>query len=277
MSYSINLSDEVFEKLAVLIREKAGIRLNTSKKELVRARLSKIIREEGFESFQNYYDYVLHDRTGQELIRLLDSISTNLTEFFRESGHFDYMTDVFIPDILESDLHQKSRRLRIWSAGCSTGEEPYSIAIVLEESFPPIKNWDVKVLATDISTEVLQTAIRGFYNYKRVEGISKPILKKYFQRGSGQSEDLVKVKDQIKKLITFRYLNFVDKLPFAQKFDLIFCRNVMIYFDKPFQKELVERFYQVLNPGGYLFIGHAESINWPGSKFKYIRPTVYKK
>jgi len=274
--FGLELSDAEFQAFSDLVYKKAGINLHAGKKELVRARLAKRLREDGFDSFGEYYQFVINDETGDELVQLLDSISTNLTNFFREPKHFQFMVQVFLPEISRAAA-KKGRRLRIWSAGCSTGEEPYSIAITVLENMPDLEQWDVKILATDLSTKVLATARRGIYPFERLADISPEVLRRWFQKGQGDWAGWFKVKDQVKRLIVFRRLNLIEPFPFQRSFDLIFCRNVMIYFDKKTQADLTARLHQVLADGGYLLIGHSESLTGVNQAFNYIQPTIYRK
>ena len=274
--FGLELSDAEFQAFSDLVYKKAGINLHAGKKELVRSRLAKRLREDGFDSFGEYYQFVISDETGDELVQLLDSISTNLTNFFREPKHFQFMVQVFLPEISRAAA-KKGRRLRIWSAGCSTGEEPYSIAITVLENMPDLEQWDVKILATDLSTKVLATARRGIYPFERLADISPEVLRRWFQKGQGDWAGWFKVKDQVKRLIVFRRLNLIEPFPFQRSFDLIFCRNVMIYFDKKTQADLTARLHQVLADGGYLLIGHSESLTGVNQAFNYIQPTIYRK
>ncbi len=277
MNNSIKLSDSEFTAISNLVYKKAGINLHAGKKELVRARLATIIREENFGTFGNFFEHTVQDQTGNELVRLLDAIATNLTNFFREPVHFSFMAETFLPEIISSKRNGHLKHLRIWSAGCSTGEEPYSIAMTLFDHLPSIASMDVKILATDLSTQVLKIALKGVYPDEKVSGVTPETLRKYFQKGHHSAEGSFRVKDEVKKLITFRRLNLNDAFPVKGPFDLIFCRNVMIYFDKNIQQALVSRFYNILKTDGYLLIGHAESLGLTNNNFHYVQPTIYKK
>jgi chemotaxis protein methyltransferase CheR len=268
------LSDDEFWAISRLVREKAGINLHGGKKELVRARLAKQIRDGDYDNFDQYYRHVLADRTGDELVRLLDAVATNLTQFFREPQHFRFMDEVFLPEL---EKRRGARRLRVWSAGCSTGEEPYSAAITVLERDPGWASRDFKVLATDLSTKVLAEGRRGVYPADRLANVRVDVLKRHFRKGRGDWEGYYMVNDRLRKLVAFRRLNLIEPFPFQRPLDLIFCRNVMIYFDKPTQEELVGRLHEALAGGGYLFIGHSESLNAVKHHFKYIQPTVYQK
>ncbi len=276
-SWSIELSEKEFQAFSDLVHRKAGINLHSGKKQLVRARLAARIRSLKLGTFSQYYDYVINDHKGDELVLLLDSISTNLTQFFREPKHFDFMAEKFLPELAAARLKSDQRQIRVWSAGCSTGEEPYSIAITLLDNLSSFTGWDIKILATDLSTRVLGVARQAVYAEERVRDIPAATMRKYFQAGRGDWSGCFKVKDAVKKLVVFRRLNLMDPLPFSNPMDLIFCRNVMIYFDKKTQGELVDRLYQSLAKDGYLFIGHSESLTGVKHSFKYVQPTVYRK
>jgi chemotaxis protein methyltransferase CheR len=264
-----------FEKIRRLIYEKCGINLHEGKKELVSARLGKRLREGKFRSFAHYYDHVVTEEGADELVRMIDSISTNLTYFFREDSHFQKLTAV-LPHLLAASGNKSSPRLRIWSAACSTGEEPYSAAIKVRETMNGIPV-DVKILATDISTSVLKTAASGIYNAEKIKNIPPGLVKKYFQGGSGKWEGYYRVKNEIRELVQFKRFNLMQPPPQGVYFDIIFCRNVMIYFDKQTQSALVNRLYDSLVSGGYLFIGHSESLTGLNHRLKYIEPSVYRK
>jgi chemotaxis protein methyltransferase CheR len=267
------LTQADFEKISRLIYEQSGIALHEGKKELVRARLGKRLRQGRFQSFRDYYQFVVRDDSGEELVYLLDSISTNLTSFFREQVHFDYLQNDLLPR-WRTARPGRDKRLSIWSAGCSSGEEVYSIAMILLET---LENWDIRILASDISTRVLKKAAAGIYKMERIRAIPMAVLKKYFLRGENNWQDHVKIKNFVKALVTFKRVNLMEPFSFPQAFDCIFCRNVMIYFDKKTQEALVNRFYQNLHPEGVLFIGHSESLTGIRHPFRYLRPAVYQR
>ena len=264
-----------FEKIRRLIYEKCGINLHEGKKELVRARLGKRLREGNFRSFSHYYNYVVTEEGAAELVRMIDSISTNLTYFFREDSHFQKLTAI-LPNLLAASGNKGVPRLRIWSAACSTGEEPYSIAIKILETMSGTSN-DVKILATDISTSVLKTAESGIYSAEKIKNIPAGLVKKYFQGGMGKWEGYFRVKNDIRERVQFKRFNLMQPPPQSVKFDVIFCRNVMIYFDKQTQSALVNRLCDSLVSDGYLFIGHSESLTGFNHRLKYIEPSVYRK
>ncbi|MEW6387518.1 MAG: protein-glutamate O-methyltransferase CheR [Thermodesulfobacteriota bacterium] len=269
------LTEREFQDFCQLIRQHAGIHLTTQKKELVRARLMKIMRTRGLVSFQQYYRQVLEDRSGAELTLLLDAISTNQTAFWREPTHFLYLAKEVLP--LWVKQLRGNPRWRFWSAGCSSGEEPYTLAMVLQDALPGHDLSGVKIYASDISTQMLAQAQRGVYPLARVEPLSPEWRRRFFQKGVNRWEGFVRVKPELRAMMQFFRLNFMESFSFNQEFDLIFCRNVMIYFEKSTQAELVAKFYKCLRPGGYLFIGHSESLCNISHRFIYVKPTIYRK
>ncbi len=269
---STELRDVDFEKIRRLVYDLCGINLHDGKKALVKSRLNKRLTEGGFGSFSKYYKYVTTKEGADELITMIDSLSTNLTSFFREEAHFRKLVEI-VPDMVKS----RSRGgFRIWCAGCSTGEEPYSIAITLKEVLNG-QGADCKILATDISTKVLRTAMTGIYSDERVKTIPKTLLRAYFQIGQGSSNGQYRVKKELRDMVEFTRFNLMDTVSFDKVFDVIFCRNVMIYFDKETQGKLINRFYNCLGEDGWLFIGHSESLTGLNHSFKYVEPSVYRK
>ncbi|MCE5250233.1 protein-glutamate O-methyltransferase CheR [bacterium] len=268
--HSFELRDSEYKKLADIVYRCAGISLGDNKKELVHARLSKILRKREIAGFSEYMSILSNDKTGDELISLLDAISTNVTHFFRESEHFTFFNETF------SDKGHDGN-LRIWSAGCSSGEEPYSIAITLRENILKEKSPMPYILATDLSTKVLDRATSGLYPMKAIENLQAALKKKYFLKGKGEFAGMIKVKKAITSMVTFQRLNLIEPFQFSKKFDVIFCRNVMIYFDNETRSSIVRKYYDALHPGGYLIIGHSESLNGVDHSFKYIKPTIYRK
>ncbi len=269
------LSDRDFRRFSVLVYEKCGINLHDGKKELVRARLSKRLRKGNFKDFKTYYRFVAEDESGNELVRMLDAISTNQTSFFREKKHFDFLKETVFPSYVVEKIN--SRKLRFWSAGCSSGEEPYSLAIWLLEYLNESLPFDVKILATDISTKVLALAQRGVYTSKRLANMPILFPGKYFQQGFASQKGNFRVKQSLRELIEFKRFNLMAPFPFKEVFNVIFCRNVMIYFDKKTQQALVDKFYESLSHGGYLFVGHSESLTGIRRKFEYVMPSIYRK
>ncbi len=232
----------------------------------------KRLRALGIDSFRNYLRYIKEDRTSQELHVMIDSLTTNKTSFFREKQHFDYMRTQIIPE-----LKKRATGVRLWSAGCSSGEEPYSIAMLLCEEWPQIENFAVRILATDISTKILAKARAGEYERENLQDVPPGYLPKYFnQTRTGASRTYV-VRDGIKKMVHFARLNLMDEWPMKGPFDVIFCRNVMIYFDGATQARLIQRFRDLLITGGHLLVGHSESLVANSCGFKYIQPATYVK
>jgi chemotaxis protein methyltransferase CheR len=270
-------SERDFQTISRLVYETCGIHLHMGKRELVRARLAKLLRQGRFDSFADYIHHVEQDTSGQELIQLIDAISTNLTSFFRENDHFVYLQNEYLSACLARKHEQRSYRLRVWSAGCSSGEEPYTIGIVLSEVLPSDRPWDVKILATDISTRVLGIAREGVYDEQKVKSVPKLLKQRYLHRQPGSTDRMYQVSDSLKDMILFRRLNLQEPWPVKGPIDVIFCRNVMIYFDKQTQQRLIERFWEVLAPGGVLFTGHSESLTGIAHSFKYVQPTIYSK
>ncbi len=273
------LSNKEFELFRKLIYKSCGIHLTSSKKELVKARLSKRLTKTGINSFEQYYKFVTrHDKSGNELVHLLDSISTNKTDFFREKRHFDFLNTKLLPELIKKKEKAKSKILRVWCAASSSGEEPYTLAITILNHINPNDGWNVKILATDISTKILQKAIKGIYERDSLKGISPAIVSSHFKSVVIDKSNCFQVKDHLKKLITFRRFNLMSpKFPFRNPFDFIFCRNVMIYFDTETQHGLISKFYDCLPKGGHLFIGHSETLAKKTHGFKYIEPAVYQK
>jgi chemotaxis protein methyltransferase CheR len=272
----IEITDNEFQLISNLVYERFGINLTDKKKGLVKGRLNKLLRELGFTSFKKYYDFVIEDKTGQSLLTLVDKISTNHSFFFREKAHFHYLNEVVLPQIVEEQKHLKFKSLRIWSAGCAAGEEAYTVAIVLKEYFGlNLNDWDIGILATDISLSVLNQAISGKYQKEKVINVPGTLFLKYFKN---IDNDFVEVNDDLKKMVLFKRLNFMNAdFPFKSKFNIIFCRNVMIYFDKTTRESLVNKLYKYTFDKGYLFIGHSESLQRDGCPYKYIKPAVYYK
>lgn len=269
----ISINDGDFKNLTQFIKNNYGINL-TQKRTLIEGRLSNIIIEKGFDSFSDYLNYVFNDKTGEEIVVLINKLTTNHTYFMRESKHFDYVRDTVMPYLAKT---VKDRDLRVWSAGCSTGEEPYTLEMIMQDFFGPgLRTWDTQILATDISNRALEIARRGIYSEAAVNEMPSMWRLNYFEKcGDGEG---FRVKDSIKSNIIFRTFNLMRAdFPFRKKFHVIFCRNVMIYFDQPTKDALINRFYDFTEPGGYLFIGHSESVNREATRYKYIMPAVYRR
>jgi chemotaxis protein methyltransferase CheR len=238
------LSNEDFELFRRLIYDSCGISLTSSKKELVKARLTKRLTKVGIDSFKDYYKYVTKtDNTGKELIHLIDSISTNKTDFFREKKHFDFLNTSLLPSLISSKTKAGIKKLRIWCAASSSGEEPYTLAMTVFNHLKPNNGWDVKILATDISTKILQKAINGIYRKELLKDIPPGTISAHFSRVLYENTNCYKAKDHLRDIITFRRFNLMTpEFPFKKPFDFIFCRNVMIYFDPETQSNLLQGF-----------------------------------
>jgi len=273
----IVLCEDEFRQISDLVYEHCGINLHDGKKELVRSRLAKRLHRGRFTSFSQYIKHVLEDPTGKEFSILVDSLSTNLTKFFREERHFEYMRSQLLPRLMKARQSRGQYRIRGWSAGCSSGEEPYSVALTLLEALGGKGRWDVKLLATDVSTQILERAQAGIYDRERIEPIPLPLRSKYLIAHHEGDKERYEVGPALRELVIFRYLNLMKDWPVKGPLDFIFCRNVMIYFDKPTQARLIHRFYDLLGSGGVLFTGHSESLTGIEHAFKYVQPTIYLK
>jgi chemotaxis protein methyltransferase CheR len=267
------LTDPEFQRLRQLIHRQTGIALSEAKRELLYGRLARRVRKLGLESFAQYCR-VLEDGAAGELQELTNAITTNLTSFFREDYHFKQLAEEAFPQIeVERTL---TRRMRVWSAGCSTGEEPYSLAIVMREALKHLRNWDIRLLATDIDSKVVATAAAGVYAAERIMGVSAARRAKWFLPAAARP-GFYSASDELKSLITFKQLNLLDPWPMKGIFDVIFCRNVVIYFDKPTQRALFERMADLQEPGGWLFIGHSENLLNVTRRYKLVGRTVYRR
>ncbi len=268
------IGDAEFEFIRHVVGENAGIVLGPNKRQLVQGRLARRLRDLGLRSYQQYCEHV--QRSGpEELVGLINALTTNVTSFFRENHHFEALANYMLPEAMKRNA--ASRRLRIWSAGCSTGEEPHCIAMVAAEVLPASPRYDLKILATDIDSDVVAAATSGIYPVDRMSSVSPERLKRFFLKGSGENEGCAVARHDIKSTITFRTLNLLHGWPMKGPFDVIFCRNVMIYFDQPTREKLVNRFSEMLAPGGYLCIGHSESIHAGSAPFKLVGKTIYRR
>ncbi|MCB1871919.1 MAG: protein-glutamate O-methyltransferase CheR [Gammaproteobacteria bacterium] len=264
-----------FDFLRKVSNSRTGIVVSDDKFDMFYSRLSRRVRLLGLKDFSEYCDLISNETEEREVLELVNALTTNLTAFFRENHHFEYLTHTLVPEFLQRN--RESRRLRIWSAGCSTGEEPYSLSIALRESLPETGGWDVRILATDIDSAVLAKAADAIYPIERVAGVEQGRLRRWFQRGRGARSGMVRLKPEIKSLIEFHQLNLIQEWAMSEPMDAIFCRNVMIYFDKKTKAKLVERYANTLCDGGYLFIGHSESLFNLTDCFELIGNTVYRK
>lgn len=273
------LSDKEFNRFSTFIYDHAGIKMPHAKKTMLEARLQKRLKANAIHTFEEYGDFVFSSEgRAAELIHLIDVVTTNKTDFFRESGHFDFMVKTALPNVLEERGDVLRDPVRIWSAGCSTGEEPYTLAIVLSEFAVGRPHFRAAITASDICTQVLQTAKTGIYPEERTDPIPLNLKKKYLTRSREKTKSLVRISSAVRSLVTFKRINFMDDdFGLSEKMDIIFCRNVVIYFDKPTQQTLMRKFYKQLRPGGYLFIGHSETLSGLDVDFKAVASTVYRK
>jgi len=272
------MTDSNFLHIKEVAYQRTGIVLGDHKREMVYSRLARRCRALGADNFDQYI-HILESDNSDELSHFVNSITTNLTSFFRESHHFDYMLETVLPEVFEANADTK--RVRIWSAGCSTGEEPYSLAITLykflKKNVVRYKGWDVKILATDLDSNVLAHGKRGVYHISGTDGLSDEDRSEYFDELDQANGHELIAKDKIRNLITFNRLNLLHKWPMKGKFDVIFCRNVVIYFDKDTQKVLFDRYANLLKNPGYLMIGHSENLHRVTDRFKALGGTRYKK
>lgn len=275
---NLRLNRQEYQLISDLMHDRFGINLHEGKRELIKARLGKVLRREGIDSYGKLYDMAVADQTGHKLNIIVNALTTNVTHFFREQPHFDFISKVIMPEFVEDKKATVGNKLRVWSAGCSSGEEPYSIAFTITDYLQEKQTGDadVKILATDISMEALSVAEMAVYKKKEIN-IAIPLgKKKYFEPLPGDNE-LLKIRENISCLTKFRYLNLNGTWPMKNLFDIIFCRNVMIYFSPGAKKTLISRIKGVLKNDGYFFIGHSESINNMSEGFEYIAPGIYRK
>ncbi len=267
------ITSNEFEQLRHFLYENYGINLTEKKKTLVMSRLNKVLSERKISSYQDYIDLVKTDPSGDIVSELLNRITTNHTFFFRENQHFEFFRKSVLPELEER--YGKDKDLRIWSAGCSTGDEPYTLSILMMEHFMLRREaWDLQVLGTDISRRVLDFGKTGIYDLEAIKELPEKWARTYFHK---PENGLVQIRDEIRGNVIFRRFNLMNPFPFKKPFHVIFCRNVMIYFDKKTKRKLTKKFYDALEPGGYLFIGHSESIDLKDLDFTYVRPAIYRK
>ena len=282
--HSPTMSDREFKRFSEFIYARCGIKLPPAKKTMLTARLLKRLRDLGLTSYKEYYEYIdTQEGRSKELTRMIDVVTTNKTEFFREVKHFDFLAKSALPALVGSTQARSQRKLNIWSAGCSSGEESYTLAMVLTEFFNgrqtgsrPLDQFSI--LATDISAQMLTTAKRAIYPKETVEPVPVMWRQKYLMRGKNSQKEFCRVVPELRHCITFCHLNLMDKdFGIKTRMDIIFCRNVVIYFDRQTQRRLFEKFYDQLVPGGYLFIGHSESLHGINERFQSVATTVYRK
>jgi len=269
-----SFGEQEFAAFRELVKTHTGIHLSEQKREMVYGRLSRRLRALGLESFREYRE-LLESGDGEELVQFCNAITTNLTAFFREAHHFQYLREQLLgPRAADA---RSSRRLRIWSAGCSTGEEPYSIAMTVHEALPDARRWDIKILATDLDTEVLGRGERGVYEQERVRGLTPARLARFFRPAGNAANAGYATTGELRGLITFRELNLMRVLPMKGPFDAVFCRNVIIYFDKDTQRDLFARIARLQRPGDLLFLGHSESLYRVSDEYTLVGKTIYRR
>lgn len=275
------LTDSDFSYLSKLAGEVAGISLSSGKRELIYGRLVKRLRALDLKDFKSYCLLLKEGEeeggNKDERTHFINSITTNVTSFFRENHHFEFMAESLLPELISKKSADSRPRLRIWSAGCSSGREPYSIAMVLKECVPDIERWDVKILATDLDSNILEVAKTAIYPKDHVKEISLDRRKRWFQVGCGVNENSIKVIDEIKNMVTYRKLNLTEKWPMKGPFDIIFCRNVTIYFDRDTRVTLLDNFAEYLGNEGCLFVGHSESLFGLTQRFSTVGRTIHRK
>jgi len=271
-----SMSEKDFKRFAEFIHEECGIKLPPSKKTMLEARLQKRLRVLGHKDYTSYCEYLFSPEGMEcELVNLIDQVTTNTTDFFREPKHFEYLYSTLLPNWLA--MNGDHRPFRIWSAGCSIGAEPYTMACVLSDFKERNQRFRFHILATDISTEVLQKAAKGIYTLEQARGVPKATLHKYFLRSKDHTRKLVRAAPEVRRLLEFRQLNFMENFSLKEPRDVIFCRNVIIYFDKPTQARLMQKFCANLAHGGHLFIGHSESLAGQSLPLTQVAPTIYRK
>jgi chemotaxis protein methyltransferase CheR len=279
--HSASLNDKQFEKLSLFIHEECGIKIPPTKKTMLEVRLRKRLRTLGIPNFDEYVKFLFSDSgMNDEIVHMIDVVTTNKTDFFREPKQFPFLTDYALPEIIKAYKVGNGRKLKVWSAGCSTGEEPYTLAIVLNEfaENTETRNFDYSILATDISTEVLNKAAMAIYDMERVEPIPFELKKKYLLRSKDPQKKVVRIVPELRKKVEFARVNFMDyNLGLKEKVDVIFCRNVIIYFDKETQERIIRKLTDNLNSGGYLFLGHSETLFSMSLPLTQLAPSIYKK
>ena len=273
------LSQEDFLRVSAFVRDRCGIKLPPSKKTMVEARLRKRLRALGMPSYEEYCDYLFGpDGQKEEVVRMIDLITTNKTDFFREPAHFDFLVRVCLPEFCDAGRGGAWRKMLLWSAGCSTGEEPYTLAMILSAFAETCAGFRFSILATDISTRVLEKASLGVYDAEKAEPVPPAMKRQYLLKSRDRSKGLVRVAPALRSLVEFRRLNLMDEdFGIREPVDVIFCRNVIIYFDKATQETLVRRFARRLVPGGFLFLGHSETLWGMDVPLLQVAPTIYRK
>ncbi len=263
---------EDFNFLRKISNEYSGIQVPDDKYDMFYSRLAKRIRALKLSNFEEYCN-LLKEQPDSEFTEFINAVTTNLTSFFRENHHFEFLRATTIPWLLKKN--QATKTITLWSAGCSTGEEPYSLAMTMLENVPV--GWEIKILATDLDTNVLHASAEGIYTSDRISGLPEERLKRWFKKGAGINANKVKVKPELQQIIRFKQLNLMQEWPMRGPFDFIFCRNVLIYFDRETKEKLAKRYSMLLDQGGYLFIGHSESLHQLSTDFDLVGNTIYRK
>ena len=266
-------TDSDFAYICGLVADKTGIVLSEAKRTMVYSRLARRLRALKLKEFSSYVDRI---KAGDEaeLIEFTNALTTNLTSFFREQHHFDFLRKTVLPHLRQT---KTDKRIRIWSAGCSSGEEPYSIAMTVRDVFPSLSGWDIKILATDLDSNMVHRASEGIYTEERVEGLDAKHSKKWVKKGTGEHVGKIRISNQLRDMITFKQLNLMHDWPMRGSFDFMFCRNVVIYFNKDTQRELFDRYADIIASKGYLFIGHSESLHNVCDRFASLGQTIYQR
>ncbi len=262
-----------FEYIIQLVYDRCRIRLHDGKEQLIRARLGKRMRHHGFQSLAEYCDYLRRSGDEEEMTHLVDALTTNYTQFLRERDHFEFLVRTALPALVGT----KPRRFAVWSAACATGEEPYSLGFYLDTHYPVAAGWDWRILATDISTKALGSGQAGIYPAERLSSVPPEWWRRFFQKGVGKWEGHCRIKEELRSRVEFRQINLLGQYTFQERFEVVFCRNVMIYFDRPTQEQLVRKIGEHLVPHGYLLIGHSESLNGLDIGMRCLKPSVYQR
>jgi chemotaxis protein methyltransferase CheR len=271
MTYqAMELSENQFRKVCTLVYHHSGINLKTGKEALVKTRLAKRLRALNLKNYDDYLSLVESKNGDMEIGWMIDVMTTNQTSFFREPAHFSFLSEQVLPRF-------ENKKFRLWSAACSSGQEPYSIAMVIKNSVSDACCRDYKILGTDISTTMLSKARQGVYPMEQLRSVNPDIIRKHFECLGEKQKNAYRMKQHVSDMIHFSYLNLLNEWPMKGPFHVIFCRNVMIYFDRKTQQELVSRFWGLLETGGYLFVGHSEGLSAVKHKFHYVKPAVYRK
>lgn len=271
---NIPLKEKEFEKLSAFIFSNYGIKMPLAKKIMLQSRLQKRLRHLGIESFERYIEYVFSEKGAEEIIHMMDVVSTNKTDFFREPTHFEFMTDTILPELFE----RKQSSIKIWSAGSSSGEEAYTIAMVIEEYMTAHSRINYEIYGADISTDMLQKAINGVYKMEKVFNIPETYKKRYLLKSKDPQQKLVRIKPHLRSKVHFFRLNLMDSVYKAPNdFDIVFCRNTLIYFERDTQESVINKLCTHLKPGGYFILGHSESITNMNVPLKNIKPTIFRK